>query len=217
MATRERPADRGGRRAREALTRGRRDFREARVAAGLSYRTVAGAVGVAHSQVRRFEVGQTEDPSIEFIAACCAVVGLDLGLRAFPAGDSMRDRAHVALLDRLRVRIAPNLRWRVEVPLPIPGDLRAWDAEVAGVGWRVRIDAETAIADGQLLERRLALKARDSGPGHILLLVADTRANRRAIALLRPGLGDLLPLDTRPVLRALGAGLDPGAGGIVVI
>ena len=129
----------------------------------------------------------------------------------------MRDRAHVALLERLRVRLAPGLRWRVEVPLAIPGDLRAWDAEVAGVGWRMRIDAETAIADGQLLERRLALKGRDSGPGHVVLLVADTRANRQAIQLLRPGLRDLLRLDTRAVLRALGAGLDPGAGGIVVI
>jgi hypothetical protein len=174
-------------------------------------------LGVAHSQVRRFEIGDTRDPSVEFVAACCAVVGLDLGVRAFPAGDPIRDRGHVALLERLRTRLAPELHWRTEVPLPMPGDLRAWDAEVSTLGWRLLIDAETVVTDGQHLERRVALKARDSGMGHVALLVADTRANRRALELLRPGLRELFPLDTRELLRALGAGRDPGAGGIIVI
>jgi len=217
MARRERAVDRGRRRAREALVRLQRDHREARVAAGLSLRAVARAVGASHSEVRRFEIGETAAPSLEFMAACCAVVGLELGLRAYPAGDPIRDRAHIALLERFRARLHPSLSWRTEVPLPLGGDLRAWDAEAAGTGWRARVEAETAITDGQALERRLALKVRDSGPGHVILVVADTRANREALVTLREGLRRLLPLDTRQLLGALAAGRDPGAGGIVIL
>jgi transcriptional regulator with XRE-family HTH domain len=217
MARRERPTDRGRRRLREAVARLRRDHREARVAAGLSLRAVARAVGASHSEVRRFEIGETADPSLDFVAACCAAVGLELGVRAYPAGDPIRDRAHLELLERLRRRLHPSLGWRTEVPLPIPGDLRAWDAEVRGGTWRAWVDAETVVPDGQALERRLALKARDAARGHLILLIADTRVNRAAMTILRPGWRELLPLDTRELLSALSAGRDPGSGGIVIL
>ena len=51
----------------------------------------------------------------------------------------------------------------------------------------------------------------------MILLVADTRANRAAMAVLRPGLRRLLALDTRELLAALSAGRDPGSGGIVIL
>jgi transcriptional regulator with XRE-family HTH domain len=217
MATRERPADRGRRRAREAIERVRLDHREARVAQGLSLRAVARALDVSHTQVRRFERGELREPTAEFMSASCAVVGLDLALRAYPAGTPLRDRAQLALLERFRPRLHPGLAWRTEVPLPIPGDLRAWDAETGRDDWRVRVDAETAVRDGQRLERSITLKARDGGPGHVVLLVSDTRANRAALAVIREGLRELLPLDTRAVLAALGAGRSPGAGGVVFL
>jgi transcriptional regulator with XRE-family HTH domain len=217
MSTRERPADRGRRRAREAVARVCAEHRDARVATGLSLRAVARAVGVSHTHVRRFERGELREPTAEFMAASCAVVGLDLAIRAYPAGNGLRDRAQVALLERFRLRLHPTLEWRTEVPLDIPGDLRAWDAETGRGGWSVRIDAETAVRDGQRLERSLALKARDSGPGHVVLLVSDTRTNRASLALIREGLRALLPLDTRAMLSALGAGRDPGAGGVVIL
>lgn len=217
MPTRERPADRGRRRAREAVDRLRLEHREARVAEGLSLRAVARALGVSHTQVRRFERGELRAPNAEFMSASCAVVGLDLALRAYPAGNALRDRAQLALLERFKRRLHPALGWRTEVPLPIPGDLRAWDAETGCDDWTVRIDAETSVRDGQRLARTLALKARDSGPGHVVLLVSDTRANRASIAIVREGLRALLPLDTRGVLAALGAGRDPGAGGVVLL
>jgi hypothetical protein len=155
-----------------------------------------------------------------FVGAFCAVVGLELAVRAYPAGDPIRDRAQLGLLERIRSKLHPELRWRVEVPLPLDGDLRAWDAEVRGtVGpqWRVRFEAETNISDGQALERRLALKMRDDPAGHTVLLIADTRANRRAISRLREGLRGLLPLDARPILSALAGGRDPGGSGIVLL
>jgi hypothetical protein len=82
--------------------------------------------------VGRFERGEIANPPIVFLGAFCEVVGLEFGMRAYPTGDPIRDRAQLALLERLRVRIAPSLRWRTEVPLPIEPDRRAWDAEIAG-------------------------------------------------------------------------------------
>lgn len=177
-------------------------------------------IGSSHARVGRFERGEVEYPNLEFLGAYCAVVGLDLAIRTYPAGDPIRDRAQLALLERLRTRLHPSLRWRPEVPLPIEGDLRAWDAEIVGrqpAPWRARVEAETRIADGQALERRLSLKLRDDPEGHLILLVSDTRANRAALRSLNDGLRGLLPLSTRQVLAALAAGRDPGGSGIVVM
>jgi transcriptional regulator with XRE-family HTH domain len=186
----------------------------------LSLRDVAAASGVPHQQLLRFEHGELDRVSITDVGAWCAVVGLDLSLRAYPAGDPIRDRAQLALLERLRTRLHPSLRWRTEVPLPIERDLRAWDAEISGrqpQRWRARVEAETRIADGQALERRLTLKLRDDPGGHLVLLLSDTRANRAALRSLREGLTELLPLDTREVLAAFTAGRDPGASGIAIM
>jgi transcriptional regulator with XRE-family HTH domain len=217
MATRERPADRGRRRARESLARTAADFRAARISAGLSLRHVAAAVGVSHTQVRRFEHGSLEDPSIMFLGAACAVVGLELAARAYPAEGGLRDRAQLALLGRLRERLHPSLSWRTEVPLPIPGDLRAWDAEIRGTDWMSRVEAETAIRDRQALDRRVMLKLRDDGPCHLLLLVSDSRTNRAALPLVREALGAVAPLPARAMLAALAAGRNPGGGSVVML
>ena len=220
MGTRERPADRGRRRSGQAFQRAGRDHRDARMAAGLSLRACAAASGASASQLLRFERGSLERVTIADVGAWCAVVGLDLAIRTYPAGDPIRDRAQLALLERLRVRLHPSLRWQTEVPLPIEGDLRAWDAEVRGRDpgpWRTRVEAETRISDGQALERRLALKLRDDTDGHLILLVADTRTNRRALAALRPGLRAMFPCSARDVLAALGAGREPPGGAILVM
>jgi hypothetical protein len=168
----------------------------------------------------RFEHGVLDRVSLRELGAWCAVVGLDLTIRTYPAGDPIRDRAQLALLERLRARLQPDLRWRTEVPLPLEGDLRAWDAEIRGRDprpWRARVEGETRIADGQALERKLALKLRDDPGGHVILLVSDTRSNRLALKALAPGLRAMLPVDSRRILSALGAGREPPGSGIVVI
>jgi hypothetical protein len=190
------------------------------VAAGLSLRDAAAASGAAYTQLWRFERGLLDRVSIADVGAWCAVVGLDLSLRAYPAGDPIRDRAQIALLERLRGRIHPSLRWRTEVPLPIERDLRAWDADIRGTTpspWRARVEAETKLVDGQAFERRIGLKNRDDPDGHLILLLSATEANRRSLALIREGLRDLLPLNTRDILSALAAGRDPGGSGIVIL
>jgi transcriptional regulator with XRE-family HTH domain len=220
MGTRERPSDRGRRRAREALNRVGQDHRLARVGGGLSLRDAGAASGTSHQQLLRFERGKLDRVSISELGAWCAVVGLDLAIRAYPAGDVIRDRAQLVLLERLRSRLHTSLRWRTEVPLGIQGDLRAWDAEIRGRDpspWRARVEAETGIPDVQALERRLNLKTRDDPNGHVLLLISDTRANRTALRAMREGMRDRFPLDSRAILAALGSGRDPGAGGIVIL
>ena len=220
MGTRERPADRGRRRTRDALRRLADDYRQARVGAGLRLRDAAAAAGASHPQLLRFERGELRRVTLAEVGAWCAVVGLDLSVRAYPAGDPIRDRAQLALLERFRSRLHPTIRWRTEVRLPIEGDLRAWDGEAAKRTprpWRMRIEAETKLSDGQVVTRRIQLKIRDDPEGHLALLVSDTQANRRAIVAIRAGLDQLLPLGTREILAALAVGRDPGGSGIVIL
>lgn len=96
------------------------------------------------------------------LAQLCALVGLDLAARAYPGGvPALRDTRHGRLLNRFRVRLHRTLRWGTEVPLPNPGDQRAWDAMIRGEGWRYGTEAELNPIDGQALIRRLTLKTRD--------------------------------------------------------
>lgn len=216
MPTRERPADRGRRRTRDALQHLARDFRSARRSSGLSLRDVGDHCHTAHQQVHRFERGSLTHVDLTDVGAWCAVVGLDLSIRAFPAGDPMRDRAQLALLERLRGRLHDSLRWSTEVPLPIRGDLRAWDAVISAASWRAWIDAETVLDDLQALDRRLTLKAHEGHAGLVLLVVADTRRNRQALAGAPAAFG-WLSRRSRPVLQALGRGERPPGSAIVLL
>jgi transcriptional regulator with XRE-family HTH domain len=193
----------------------RADLVRARQGAGLSRETVGRGCGLSRTIVERIEAGSRPTTVREF-AAVGAVVGLDVRLRAYVAGDPIRDAGQQRLLDRLRPRLHPNLPWSTEVPLPIAGDLRAWDALIQGPGWRVGVEAETVLDDIQALERRLALKRRDGDVDHFILLVAETRRNRGALASAPAAFGDL-PLRTRHILAALRDGRDPGQSGIVIL
>ena len=137
-------------------------------------------------------------------------------MRAFPAGDPLRDAGQLRLLERLRDRLDPALTWRTEVPLPIDGDRRAWDALIVGRGWRTAVEAETVLDDFQAVERRVAVKSRDGGIDHVIVLVAETRRNRRALAAAHGAFPDF-SRDARGVLRDLGAGRDPGCSAIVIL
>jgi transcriptional regulator with XRE-family HTH domain len=192
------------------------DGHRARIGAGLSQDEVGRAIGCSHTRVGRFERGEVAYPDLEFLGAYCAVLGLDLAVRAFPAGDAIRDAGQSRLLARLRVRLHGSLGWSTEVPLPIVGDLRAWDAMIRGPAWQIGVEAETVLDDMQAVERRLALKERDGGVDRVILLVADTKRNRRALAATPAAFGDL-PLRTREILAALRDGRDPGQSGIVIL
>lgn len=210
MGTRARAVDIGDERARYAVSRLVDDVRAARRAAGLAQADVARALGLSRSQYGRLERGSSPNLSIHTASRMCAVLGLDLAVRAYPAGDPIRDAAQVALLERLRSRCDPSLAWGTEVPFAIHGDRRAWDAVVSGSTWRCGIEAETALTDVQALDRRLALKARDGGADHVILLLLDTRRIRTALRAAGDILRRRFPGDAEAALRALAQGEDPG-------
>ncbi len=215
MTTRVGPVRRAIRIAAEDETRVRADLVRARQGSGLSRETVGGASGLSRTIVERIEAG-SRPTTIHELAVFGAVVGLDVRLRAYPAGDPIRDAGQARLLERFRPRLHVSLGWSTEVPLPIAGDLRAWDAVIRGPGWRIGVEAETVLDDLQALERRLALKRRDGDVDHVILLIADTARNRRALRSAPAAFADL-PLRTREVMAALGQGRDPGASGIVIL
>jgi transcriptional regulator with XRE-family HTH domain len=216
MGTRSGVVDRARRRIAEDERRVRADVAAARRNAGVSQDALGATCGISGSAAGRIENGVTGIVDLRTLAAMAAGVGLELRLRAYPAGDAIRDAPQQRLLERLRPRIHPSLRWATEVALPIEGDLRAWDAMIRGDGWRLAVEAETVLEDLQAVERRLALKRRDGGIDHVILLVADTRRNRAALASA-PGAFATLPLRTREVLHALRRGLHPGDSGIVIL
>ncbi len=62
------------------------------------------------------------------------------------------------------------------------------------------------------------LKLRDDASvRHVFMVVADTRANRAALALGRETLRGNFPLDTREVLASFVNGRCPGANGLVIV
>ena len=208
--------DRARRRIESDLLRAIEDVAAGRRSAGLSLRTVGAACGVSRSAIDRMESHRANSVDVVLLASIAASVGLDLRLRAYPAGDPLRDAGQNRLLERLRARLHSSLGWSTEVPLPTDGDHRAWDAVIRATTWHRPVEAETVLDDLQATERRMALKQRDGGEDHLILLVADTRRNRRALEAA-PWAFANLPLRTREILGALGRGDDRGAGGIVIL
>lgn len=217
MPPRERLVDRGRRRGRRLLGDVGTELREARIAAGLTQATVGEAVGVAASEVSRIEAGRRASVSIERLAVAFAVVGMDLSVRAFPAGSPLRDVAHVTLLERFTARCSPAWRWSVEVPVDVPGDPRAWDACLTGANVRIGVEAETRLRDVQALQRRIEGKRRDSHVDRVILVVANTRSNRAALRAAQVLLARSYPVSSREALADLAAGRCPGGDAIVVI
>lgn len=206
--------------AREAAAQSRRRFgaevREARLDAGLSQRACAMAAGMSHSQLGRIERAANRTMTIDQATHAAMALGLRLVLRTYPDADPARDAAHLALLARFRARLPREAGWQTEVPMPIPGDRRAWDAVVAMGGRRAGCEAETRLRDVQALGRRLALKLRDGAVDVLILVVSDTASNRRVLRLHRATLHPLLPLDGRSMLAALGSGHLPDENGLVL-
>jgi transcriptional regulator with XRE-family HTH domain len=223
MPTRERPIDRATQIAHRDISRVGEELRTARVGSGLSLRFVGKRVGRSATQVMRIERGLVPNVSVRQVARIGGVVGLDVRLRAYPGPDPVRDTAQVRLLGRLEARLHDSLTFRTEVPLPIEGDRRAWDGWITGFvnlpGMKagLPVDAETRLHDVQALLRRLALKVRDSGMEHVLLVLADTRTNRYALAHADPILAATFAVSPRKALAALANGRHPGGSAVIFL
>lgn len=215
MTTRDGPVTRAIRVANEDEARVRADLAQARRGAGLSRAAVARPSGLSRSSLERLETGARRS-TVRELAAVGAAVGLAVRLRNYPAGDAIRDAGQRRLLERLRARLHASLGWATEVAIQISGDRRAWDAVISGARWRLGVEAETVLDDLQSVERRLSLKQRDGDVDHVILLVSDTRRNRRALAAAS-GAFAALRADPRTLLATLAASREPASSAIVVL
>jgi transcriptional regulator with XRE-family HTH domain len=190
--------------------------RDARLARGLSQRAVASAAAVQQARLSRIERGLVDGARVVELSRILATVGLELSVRAFPGGDALRDAAHLELIYRLIRRLPEGTRWRTEVPVSGSRDRRSWDL-VIYLSPAVAVEAENRVRDVQDLERRISLKKRDSGATRVILLLRDTRWNRRVIALHGDRLRAAFPIPAADALAALAAGRDPGGDSVVLL
>jgi transcriptional regulator with XRE-family HTH domain len=219
VTSRERPADRGARIARADLIRIGDDLRQARFGNGLALDRVGSACAMSGSQVSRIERGLAPTATVVQLARLGAVVGLDVRVHAYPGPEPIRDAAQVRLIGRFLARISPSLAFRAEVPLPAPGDLRAWDGWISRFidGDGIPLEADTRIADYQAKLRRISSKMRDAGVRDVIWIVADTRANRAALDVAGPTVRERFPVPPRVAWRALAAGRHPGGSVLVLL
>jgi transcriptional regulator with XRE-family HTH domain len=192
------------------------DLREARLAAGLTQASVASRTGLAQAQISRLERGDYPAARVDDLARLAGALGLQLSLRVYPGPGPLRDAAQLALISRLRARLHASWTVRLEVPIPGRGDLRAWDLVVAKGNLRIGVEAVTRLRDIQALLRSVRAKQRDSAVDRVLIVLADTSTNRRALASASQALADT-PWRTRSVLAALESGRDPGCDAFVAL
>ena len=220
MSTRERPMDRGRRIATADRLRIGHELRVARQILGHSVHVVGATTGMSGAHVGRIERGIVPTVSVDQMARLGAAVGLDVRVRAYAGPVPVVDTAQLALLGRLRARLPDHLDFRTEVPLPRPGDQRAWDAtinQLHGVAPLLPVEAESRLVDGQAQIRRIMLKLRDSGLEHVLVVVADTRRNRDVLTSTPPAFLADFPVPPRRALASLSAGHHPGGSAIVLL
>ena len=65
--------------------------------------------------------------------------------------------------------------------------------------------------------RGLRGRGRGGDLNHVILLIAETRANRLALRVSATELGAAFPVSQRDCLRALHEGRDPGGNAIIVL
>jgi transcriptional regulator with XRE-family HTH domain len=217
VAGRERALDRGTRLGRTALVRLGQELREARLDRALSIDAVAAAVGLSNAEVSRIERGLSPRVPAITLFRLAAVAGLDLSVRLYPGATVLRDAAQVQLLADFRSHLHPTIGFATEVPLPIPGDQRAWDAMLTGHGWRFGVEGEVAPRDAQALNRRLQLKLRDGDVDGVILVSRASRRTREFLVSARAELQPTFPIEGRRALAALASGATPGGSAIVVL
>jgi transcriptional regulator with XRE-family HTH domain len=194
-----------------------RELRVARIAAGKTQSQVGLPLGLSKSQICRRERAGGAGISYLALARHAAVVGLKLYGRLYPAIRRPLDGPQLELLHRFRARIGSAWNWRLEVPMPETGDLRAVDGVITTVAGSAAVEAITRFADVQAQYRAGRLKQRDLGLERLVFLVAGTSANRAAIRAAGDVLAAYFPVRTREALREMAEGRLPRADALVLL
>jgi transcriptional regulator with XRE-family HTH domain len=215
---RSNPVDDAARRGRRQLDAVLDDLRSARRAAGLSQASLAVALGCSRPEVSVRERGARGDIGVIQLVRMAAGVGLDISIRAYPAGSPLRDVGQLRVLARFRPAAGPLWHWQTEVPVSRdPSDRRAFDAVLSRGPLRLGVEAITRLTDAQAQVRAITLKQEAAGLTCLVLVLADTHHNRRAVHEGAPTLQPAFPLASRDLLRLLRSGELPPANGIVLV
>lgn len=193
------------------------EVRAARLMAGLTQAAVAAALGVSGERVARVELRRVRSVGIDYLFSHAAAVGLKASIKFYPVGGAIRDEAQASYIARFVARIGHAWRVRLDVPIPLPGDLRAVDVLLQNSSCRIIVEVTTRLRDLQAQLRAAQLKQRDLSADRLILVIAGSHANRLALAAARPTLLATFELDTRRVLAALAAGNDPGRDAVIVL
>ena len=193
------------------------ELRASRGMRGASQGAVALAVDASVSVISRRERGAAENVSVLALAEHAAAVGMRLAINLYPAGGGVRDEAQLRYIHRFVERVGDNFTPELEAVIPLPGDRRAVDVVLRAPGCVVAVEVITRLADVQAQVRAARLKARDIEATRLVIAIAATHANRRALEAARPALVGAWDLDSRRVLSALGNGRQPDRDAIILI
>jgi transcriptional regulator with XRE-family HTH domain len=215
VTTRENSIHRGTLRGERWLQLIAREFRDARLARGLSQRLVAAAVAIPRSTYSDIEHANYRQMSIVLAARLGAALGIDVVVGLYPGPRALRDEGSARLISRLVSAAGPPLQCRTEVILARIGDQseqRSWDVLATGHGKRSAFEIEMRLYDAQAQTRRINLKRADDPVDSFLLVIADTKHNRRVLFEFPELFADLPRLRTATVLKMLKAGQHPPTG-----
>lgn len=142
-----------------------------------------------------------------------------MSFRAFPGRQPTRDAAHARKLIAFLRHVRSPLRYGTEVAFAqrdgVP-EQRAWDAMLFGGDGDTGIELEMRLYDLQSQLRRIHLKFRDSNADRLLILIADTPGNRRALRTFPDYFAELPRLRTATVLALVERGQRPPNGHILI-
>lgn len=217
MVNRTRPAYEAARRAQWILAEVGQELRRERVASGMRQADVGRLIGSSKSRVCRVEHAKVATLSVVELSRHAAAVGLRPSVKLYPLGRRLLDRPQLELLGRFRRRLHESWSWATEVPMPLDGDLRSADCVIRFPGCTIIVEAFTRLADYQAQTASAGRKKRDLRADRLILLLAATRANRRAMAEAAPVVSGSFPLGTKATLSALERGADPGGDAVVFL
>ncbi len=214
------PRVRVGPRPDELATRIARELIAARAVAGLTQRQVARRARVSQSLVSRAESGSTV-PTLHVMRRLAAASGHDLVVRLYPAdGVRLRDSGRLQVAELILAAASTSWRIRLEVPVSVAPDRRAFDMVLNGPAGTVAIEVERALLDfqGQLRAaqlKRTALAERSGQSVSLVIAVLDTRRNRAAVLAHRSLMRTALPIPSRRVWGCLRSGTPVGGDGLM--
>ena len=219
MGSTTRLRDRAARLARRQVVEIGDEFRERRLIQAASQSHVSAAAGLSRTRYGLIERGRTTGVSVDELNRIAAVLGLVPFIRLYPDGTPVRDAGHARKLQTFLARVRDPVTFRIEVSLPVVegrSERRAWDAVLFRGRERCTVELEMRLRDVQEVRRRVALKRRDDPSESFLLLIADTRLNRRVIEEFAMLFGDLPRPRASQVWAALADGRLPPTGILLI-